>query len=61
MHSFEFLPFEVTHIFFHLETIKKNPLLIVSCCNYTFGYEVDGSRRVMNLNDRVELLDGKLW
>ena len=73
MLSFEFLPFEVSHLF-HLEIIKKNSFrFIVSCCNNTVGYlphpkqiksggyEVDGSRRLMNLNDRVELLDGKLW
>lgn len=71
--SFEFLPFEVSH-YFHLEAQKKDPMrFIVSCANHTLGYlphskqlpaggyEVDGSRTCMGLNERVELKAGTAW
>lgn len=71
--SFEFLPFEISHLF-HLEAQKKNPMrFIVSCADRTIGYlphprqvaaggyEVDGSRAFMGLANRVLLNSGSLW
>lgn len=70
---FEFVPFEVSHLF-HLDAQKKDPMrFIVSCADNTRGYlphpsqisaggyEVDGSRSCMGLTDRVELKQGSLW
>lgn len=70
---FEFVPFEVSHLF-HLDAQKKDPMrFIVSCADNTRGYlphpsqidaggyEVDGSRPCMGLTDRVELKQGSLW
>lgn len=69
--KFLFFPFEVSHLY-HLETRSINSsknIFIVSCSNHTLGYlpfpnqhdfggyEVDGSRNYMNLNNRVKLLD----
>jgi hypothetical protein len=71
--SFEFVPFEVSHLF-HMEAQQKNKMrFIVSCANDTLGYlphpqqiiasgyEVDGSRKYMGLRERVELTTGCLW
>lgn len=70
---FEFVPFEVSHLF-HLDAQKKDPMrFIVSCADNTLGYlphpsqiaaggyEVDGSRACMGLTDRVQLKMGALW
>lgn len=70
---FEFVPFEVSHLF-HLDAQKKDPMrFIVSCADRTLGYmphpsqiaaggyEVDGSRACMGLADRVLLSGGGLW
>lgn len=70
---FEFVPFEMSHLF-HLNAQKKNPMrFIVSCADNTLGYfphpnqinaggyEVDGSRFCMGLQDRVQLKQGALW
>jgi hypothetical protein len=70
---FEFVPFEVSH-HFHLAAHKKNPnCFIVSCANHTHGYlphpkqlsaggyEVDGSRTLVGLGQRVELKEGAPW
>ena len=70
---FEFVPFEVSHLF-HLEAQQKEPMrFIVSCADRTLGYlphprqipfsgyEVDGSRECMGLADRVLLKNGRLW
>lgn len=71
--SFEFVPFEVSHLF-HLDAQQKDPMrFIVSCADRTLGYmphpsqiaaggyEVDGSRACMGLVDRVLLKQGGLW
>jgi hypothetical protein len=71
--SFEFIPFEVSHLF-HMEAQQKNKMrFIVSCSNDTLGYlphhtqiisggyEVDGSRKYMGLRERVELTNSCLW
>lgn len=71
--SFEFIPFEVSHLF-HMEAQQKNKMrFIVSCANDTIGYlphpkqilaggyEVDGSRKYMGLQERVELTNSCLW
>lgn len=71
--SFEFVPFEVSHIF-HLDARVKDPMrFIVSCANHTLGYlphvcqlaaggyEVDGSREYMGLTERVVLSKGVSW
>lgn len=71
--SFEFVPFEVSHLF-HLDAHKKDPMrFIVSCADRTLGYlahpsqiaaggyEVDGSRQCMQLSSRVLLKGGRLW
>lgn len=70
---FEFVPFEVSHLF-HLDIQQKDPMrFIVSCADRTLGYmphprqiaaggyEVDGSRDCMGLADRVLLQQGGLW
>lgn len=70
---FEFIPFEVSHLF-HLDAQKKDPMrFIVSCADHTLGYlphprqiaaggyEVNGSRACMGLTDRVQLKLGALW
>lgn len=70
---FEFIPFEVSHLF-HLDAQKKDPMrFIVSCANRTIGYlphptqikyggyEVDASRVCMGLSERVLLKHGRLW
>lgn len=70
---FEFLPFEVSHLF-HLDAQRKDPMrFIVSCADRTWGYlphprqiaaggyEVDGSRGCMGLAERVLLKDGATW
>lgn len=70
---FEFVPFEVSH-FFHLTAQQKDPMrFIVSCANHTYGYlphpkqlssggyEVDGSRTCMGLEQRVELKESTSW
>jgi hypothetical protein len=67
---FEFLPFEVSHLF-HLEAQREDPLrFLVSCADRTLGYlphprqlraggyEVDGSRECMGLPARVEIQPG---
>lgn len=71
--SFEFVPFEVSHLF-HLDAHKKDPMrFIVSCADRTLGYlahpsqiaaggyEVDGSRQCMQLSSRVLLKESRLW
>ena len=70
---FEFVPFEVSHLF-HLDAQAKNSgYFIVSCANHTLGYlphprqlraggyEVDGSRGVMGLDQRVEFEGDSPW
>lgn len=70
---FEFVPFEVSHLF-HLEAQNKDPMrFIVSCADRTLGYmphpsqiaaggyEVDGSLECMGLDHRVLLQQGYLW
>lgn len=70
---FEFVPFEVSHLF-HLEAQKKDSMrFIVSCADRTLGYlphpsqlaaggyEVDGSRHCMGLKERALLSSGSLW
>lgn len=70
---FEFLPFEVSHLF-HLDAIQKDPMrFTVSCADHTLGYlphprqiraggyEVDGSRACMGLAQRPELVEGASW
>ena len=67
---FEFLPFELSHLF-HLDAQREDPLrFMVSCADRTLGYlphprqlraggyEVDGSRLCMGLPERVEVLQG---
>lgn len=70
---FEFIPFEISHLF-HLDAQKQNPMrFIVSCADRTLGYlphpkqivaggyEVDGSRDCMGLSERVLIKAGGLW
>lgn len=70
---FEFVPFEVSHLF-HLDAQKKEPMrYIVSCADRTIGYmphprqiaaggyEVDGSRAYMGLAERVLLQPKGPW
>lgn len=72
---FSFLPFEVSHRY-HLETLVDPALprkFIVSCADNTMGYlphssqvasggyEVDGSRVPMKLDQRVQMNGGDLW
>lgn len=70
---FEFIPFEVSHLF-HLAAQKKDPMrFLVSCADRTLGYlphpsqiaaggyEVDGSRACMGLAERVLLSTGGMW
>ena len=64
---FDFLPFEVSHLFHLRERKHDKSRVLVSCCGDTIGYlphpsqllfggyEVDGSRKYMNLEDRVEI------
>lgn len=67
--SFEFWPFEVSHLF-HLERHRKDHMnFIVSCADHNIGYlphpkqlsaggyEVDGSRGFSGLSNRIELLE----
>ena len=66
-YRFDFLPFEVSHLFHLRERKHDKSRFLVSCCGDTIGYlphpsqllfggyEVDGSRKYMNLEDRVEI------
>ena len=66
-YRFDFLPFELSHLFHLRERKHNNSRFLVSCCDDTIGYlphpsqlpfggyEVDGSRKYMNLEDRVEI------
>jgi len=69
---FDFLPFEVSHLF-HLEARERDPRhFIVSCAGQTRGYlphprqlpaggyEVDGSRACMGMHERAEFEPGAL-
>jgi hypothetical protein len=70
---FDFVPFEVSHLY-HLEAQQKDPMhFIVSCADQTLGYlphprqlpaggyEVDASRACMNLPQRTEWLASRPW
>lgn len=70
---FDFIPFEVSHLY-HLDAQKKDPMhFIVSCADRTLGYlphprqlaaggyEVDGSRVCMGLTERVLVQPEGLW
>lgn len=70
---FDFVPFEVSHLF-HLDAQKRDPLhFIVTCVDRTLGYlphprqipvggyEVDGSRNCMDLAQRALVRPGGAW
>lgn len=70
---FDFVPFEVSHLY-HLDAQKKDPMhFIVSCADQTQGYlphptqlaaggyEVDASRSCMNMAGRAEWQAQQPW
>lgn len=73
--QFAFFPFEISHRY-HLEILNKYPdsfYFLVSCARHTYGYlphlsqlkysgyEVDSSRKIMGLQNRIYFNMGQLW